>query len=155
MLRPDDVIHLAELHPQENAALLDVMLDFPALVHKVDGFSMALSRTPPEPRRGLMLIDPSYEIKADYDALPHFLYKQHRKWNVGILMLWYPLLTSGLHVPMAELLDRCNFPGAVHHQVNFPAARPGHGMVGSGLFVVNAPWGLEAALKLVAKSISP
>ena len=153
MMRPGDAGHVAELHPQEYDALSEVVTPYALIAHKRDGFELALSLTPPEPRRGLMLIDPSYEVKTDYEALPHFLYKQHRKWNVGVLMLWYPILTSGVHDEMAKVLDACNFPGAVHHQVRFPAARKGHGMVGSGLFVVNAPYGLDAELAAIAKRI--
>ena len=151
MLRPDDVIHLAELHPQESAALTQLMLYYSAQVSKEDGFAMALSRTPPEPRRGLMLIDPSFEVKADYEDLPDFLEQVHRKWNVGVLMLWYPLLKSRSHVDMTSALEACNFAGAVHHEVRFPPARAGHGMVGSGLFIVNAPYGLTEELNKIAQ----
>ena len=153
MLRPGDAGHLAVLHPAEFAALQEAMLPFPLAVHHRDGFELAMSLTPPEPRRGLMLIDPSYEVKDDYEALPHFLYKQHRKWNVGVLILWYPVLTSGLHEQMAKVLDACNFPGALHHQVKFPPARSGHGMVGSGLFIVNAPFGADKEAARIAKII--
>jgi 23S rRNA (adenine2030-N6)-methyltransferase len=146
LLRPFDPMTLAELHPAEVAALRDALPRRRAQVMQEDGFAMALSRTPPEPRRGLMLIDPSYEVKADYDRIPDVLAQLHRKWNVGVLMLWYPILASGLHAGMVQAL-RGAFPEALAHEVRFPPARPGHGMIGSGVFVVNPPWGLadEAA----------
>ena len=53
---------------------------------------MAMSRCPPDPRRGMLLVDPSFEIKSDYDDIPDFFRKIHRKWPVGILALWYPIL---------------------------------------------------------------
>ena len=62
-----------------------------------DGFELALALTPPTPRRGLMLIDPSYEVKADYEAIPRHMAAIHRKWNVGVLILWYPILRGGPH----------------------------------------------------------
>ncbi|WP_102223529.1 23S rRNA (adenine(2030)-N(6))-methyltransferase RlmJ [Acidimangrovimonas sediminis] len=142
-LRFEDNLTLAELHPQEHAALEATMSDFPARVIRQDGAEMALSLTPPEPRRGLMLVDPSYEVKDDYATLPKMLAQVHRKWNVGILMLWYPLLTSRAHLPMLAALKQA-FPGALRHEVGFPPARPGHGMTGSGMFVVNPPFGLDA-----------
>ena len=141
MLRPDDSIHLAELHPQEHAALQDVMVDYSAIAHKVDGLAMALGRTPPMPRRGLMLMDPSFEVKTDYDALPTLIQNVHKKWNVGILMLWYPILAKQPHLGMLRQLQAMNLPGAIRHEVSFPPARPGHGMTGSGLFIVNPPFG--------------
>jgi 23S rRNA (adenine2030-N6)-methyltransferase len=77
----------------------------------------------------------------------------HRKWNVGVLMLWYPILTSGAHGPMLARLEAA-FPGALRHEIRFPPARDGHRMVGSGLFVVNPPWGLDAALADLARALT-
>lgn len=149
LLRPDDRIHLAELHPAEHAALDLAMSPYPAKCHLRDGVDMAFALTPPTPRRGLMLIDPSYEIKADYDTLPRTIAKLARAWNVGIIALWYPILTSKLHVPMLTDLARAH-PDSLRHEVRFPPARPGHGMIGSGLFVINPPFGLEAEAKRLA-----
>ena len=142
-LRPEDRIELAELHPQEHAALAQAMAATPARVHRRDGFEMALSLCPPEPRRGLLLIDPSYEIKDDYARIPGQIAQLHRKWNVGVIALWYPILTGGSHAPMLAALEAQGLPGALRHEVRFPPVRPGHRMVGSGLFVLNAPWGLD------------
>ncbi len=142
ILRPDDHIHLAELHPQEFLALADAMLPFAAIAYKQDGLAMALSRTPPTPRRGLMLIDPSYEVKADYEALPPLIAAVHRKWNVGTIILWYPILPTAPHKPMLAALEEA-FPDGLRHEVSFGPARDGHRMSGSGLFIVNPPWGTE------------
>ncbi len=143
LLRPMDSLHLAELHPQEAQALRLAMRGTGAKVHVQDGFEMAQSLAPPEPRRGLLLIDPSYEIKSDYTRIPGIIAKLHRKWNVGVIALWYPILTDGTHKPMLRALDAQDLPATVRHEVQFPAARQGHRMVGSGLFVVNAPFGFE------------
>lgn len=150
-LRPGDTMQLAELHPREHAALVEAMEPFTGMVHREDGFAMALARTPPDPKRGLLLCDPSYEVKADYAAIPKFLQAVHRRWNVGVLMLWYPVLASGAQRPMRAALEAARFPGALCHEVAFPPAREGHGMIGSGMFVINAPWGLaEEAERLSA-----
>ncbi len=142
LLRPDDAMHLAELHPQEASALRDAMRPYPAHVHRRDGIEMAQSLCPPNPRRGLLLIDPSYEIKTDYATLPRTIDTLHRKWNVGVIALWYPILTHGAQGPMVAALRQAH-PKALVHEVRFPPARPGHGMVGSGMVILNAPWGTE------------
>lgn len=142
LLRPFDAMTLAELHPAEVAALRAALPHRPVQIVQEDGFAMALSRIPPDPRRGLMLIDPSYEVKSDYDRIPDLLAQLHRKWNVGVIILWYPVLASGLHTGMARTLATL-FPEALTHEVRFPPARPGHGMIGSGLFVINPPFGLS------------
>ncbi|PJI91230.1 23S rRNA (adenine2030-N6)-methyltransferase [Yoonia maricola] len=149
-LRPVDTIHLSELHPQEFAALENNMGPYGGIFRQKDGWEMAMSLCPPEPRRGLLLIDPSFEVKSDYDTIPGTIAKLHRKWGVGVIMLWYPILTDAPHAPMINALQAA-VPGAVTHEVRFPPARPGHHMVGSGLFAVNAPYGFtEEAARLTA-----
>ncbi len=143
MLRREDRLTLAELHPQEHAALQAIAGPFGATVLREDGLKMALARTPPTPRRGLMLIDPSYEVKEDYAALPRLIATIHAKWNVGTIALWYPILTSGAHRPMLVTLESASYPKILRHEVSFPPAREGHGMVGSGMFILNTPYGTE------------
>lgn len=138
-LRPDDALHLAELHPQEHAALAGAMAGR-ATLYRRDGFEMARAICPPTPRRGFMLIDPSYEVKADYDRIPGHIAAITRRWNVGIVVLWYPILSGDPHVPMVRALDG---PGTLRHEVRFPPARDGHRMTGSGLLVINPPFGLQ------------
>lgn len=149
-LRDQDTIHLAELHPQEIQHLRAAMNPWDTHIYPKDGFDLALALTPPTPRRGLMLIDPSYEVKADYDTIPKHIANINRKWNVGIVALWYPLLTGGAHGPMLKALT-AQFPEALRSEVRFPPVRDGHRMEGSGMFIVNPPYGLaEEAARIEA-----
>lgn len=144
LLRPQDSLHFAELHPGEHAALRQALPRGRAKVHLQDGFELALSLAPPTPRRGVLLIDPSYEVKSDYGRIPGIIANLHRKWNVGVIALWYPILKDGAHGAMLRALENQNLPGALRHEVRFPPAREGHRMIGSGMFVVNTPFGTEA-----------
>jgi 23S rRNA (adenine2030-N6)-methyltransferase len=141
LLRDTDALHLAELHPQEHAALTEI-LAHRATIHKTDGLDLALAITPPTPRRGLLLADPSWEVKTDYDHIPDVFAQLARKWNVGVLILWYPLLKDGPHARMVRSLER-QHPNHLTHEVAFPPVREGHRMEGSGLFLVNPPYGIE------------
>ncbi len=143
LLREDDVLHVAELHPQESRALYEAVGG--VHVHPRDGFDMAYSMCPPRPRRGLMLIDPSYEVKAEYQDIPRHILKIAKAWPVGVLMLWYPILVDQRHRGLVNAI-RGGLPDAIIHEVGFAPARDGHRMVGSGLVVVNAPWGLDDEL---------
>ncbi|MCC6000535.1 MAG: 23S rRNA (adenine(2030)-N(6))-methyltransferase RlmJ [Pararhodobacter sp.] len=146
LLRPGDRMDLIERHPAEVAALRPAVTPFGARVHAGDGYEIALSLTPPTPRRGLILIDPSYELPAEYLQMPRFIATLARKWNVGVIVLWYPILAQPRHQAMLDALTDAH-PQALRHEVGFPPARPGHGMQGSGVFVLNPPYGLaqEAA----------
>jgi 23S rRNA (adenine2030-N6)-methyltransferase len=149
LLRPADPMHLCELHPQEFAALRAAMPRGRARLWQAEGMAQAIALTPPSPRRGLVLIDPSWEIKADYDSIPDRIAAIHRRWPVGVVMLWYPLLASAPHAPMLAAL-RAAHPAAFVHEQRFPPVRPGHRMEGSGLFVLNPPFGIETAARGVA-----
>ncbi|TNE64639.1 MAG: 23S rRNA (adenine(2030)-N(6))-methyltransferase RlmJ [Rhodobacteraceae bacterium] len=142
LLRDIDKIHLAELHPGEFDHLKAAMRGTGAHLVREDGFAFAQSLCPPAPRRGMILIDPPYEIKSDYATIPGFIAKLHRKWNVGVIALWYPILTTGAHSGMIRSLETAGLPGFFRHEVRFPPAREGHGMIGSGMVFVNVPWGL-------------
>lgn len=150
LLRQTDPLFLSELHPQEFAALQDAMAPHRAICQNRDGWEMALSQCPPDPRRGLLLIDPSFEVKSDYQTIPTTIAQIHRKWAVGVIALWYPLLTGSPHRPMIGALQSA-FPDALTHEVAFPPARDGHRMSGSGMFVLNPPYGLDAECTWLSK----
>ncbi|MGL5008551.1 MAG: 23S rRNA (adenine(2030)-N(6))-methyltransferase RlmJ, partial [Paracoccaceae bacterium] len=73
-----------------------------------------------------------------------------RKWNVGIIMLWYPILTDRPHLPMLNALTEAH-PTALRHEVRFPPVRDGHRMAGSGMFIINPPYGIEAATEFLTQ----
>ncbi len=143
LLRPQDSLHFAELHPQEYVALSQAVPGGNVKTYKQDGYDLAQSLLPPTPRRGMLLIDPSYEVKTEYDRLPGIIAKLHRKWNVGVIALWYPILRDSRQQQMVDALVRQNLTKAMRHEVTFPAARKDHRMIGSGMFVINAPFGLS------------
>lgn len=146
-LRPADRAHLAELHPAEHAALAEVA--GPARIYPQDGFAAANALIPPTPRRGMLLVDPSYEVKADYDRIPAWIERMAHKWNVGVIALWYPILADNRHLGMVATLSVAH-PQALRSDVRFPPARSGHGMIGSGMFVINPPYGLEDEARRLA-----
>lgn len=148
-LREMDTIHLCELHPQEVAALRANLRPWGAHIHPSEGMQTALALCPPTPRRGIMLIDPSWEVKSDYETIPATIGHLARKWNVGTIALWYPLLTGGPHGPMLADLTAAH-PGAYRHEVRFPPVREGHRMEGSGMFIINPPYGIEEEGKRIS-----
>ncbi len=148
LLRAGDRMALAELHPREYPALWQVMQGYAAQVTQADGFAMARALCPPTPRRGVLMIDPSYEVKSDYATLPAFLTLIRRKWNVGVQMLWYPVLDAGLHIDMLASI-RADHPDAQVFEQPFPPIRDGHKMRGTGLVVINAPYGMAEQAAVV------
>lgn len=153
LLRSGDALHLMERHPAEHQALKRLMGGAGAHIHFRDGYEGVLALSPPTPRRGLVLIDPSYEVKDEYAAVAKFIPALHRKWPEAVVLLWYPVLAEGRHRAMVETLSAAGLPDTEVHELIFaaPAAPPAtgrQGMLGSGLFIVNQPYGF--ALKSVA-----
>ena len=153
LLRPEDQIHLMELHPQEHAALRRAVRGDNVHVHKRDGFEGVLALSPPTPRRGLVLIDPSYEVKTEYRATADFVQVLHRKWPEATILVWYPVLEQAFGFELTAPLLKAGLPDLLHLEIAFPPLKDSHGMVGSGLILINTPYGVEEALHAVGKLI--
>jgi 23S rRNA (adenine2030-N6)-methyltransferase len=141
LLRSQDRMVLMELHPAEHGALKAALADPAVTVHRRDGFEGALALAPFAPRRGLVLVDPSYEIKSEYEAAATFVRQLVAKWTEAAVLLWYPLLAAGRHRDLRAGL--ASLPHSVD-EVRFDPT-PERGMTGSGLVMINAPYGAAAA----------
>lgn len=156
--RPGDKFHLMELHPGE-IKHLHAAFNSPAIsIQKKDGMAALLALAPPEPRRGLVFIDPSYEIKSEYDTLPGAISKLMKKWPVAVPCLWYPLLPSQSHKSMIRSLTELNLPKSGIFEVEFcPPPPRGNGwksLYGSGLFIANIPHGFEQRMEEIEKRLT-
>jgi 23S rRNA (adenine2030-N6)-methyltransferase len=141
-LRPGDVMHLFELHPQAVSELRRHLKGPGVHIHHRDGYEGALAIAPPTPRRGLVLVDPSYEVKTEYQAAADFVLALAGKWPQACIALWYPLLPAGLHEPMLARLAG-ESPAFADYRTQWAEPGPERGMYGSGLAVLNPPWGLR------------
>ncbi|MCL5777421.1 23S rRNA (adenine(2030)-N(6))-methyltransferase RlmJ [Limibaculum sp. FT325] len=146
LTRPQDRLILCELHPAENAALREAMAGEGVAIHRRDGHEGLPALAPPRPRRGLALIDPSYEVKDEYARSAETALALLRRWPEGIVMVWYPILPAGRHVELTGPVEAARLPGFLRHEVGF-TARPERGMTGSGLLFANLPFGAADALR--------
>ena len=80
LLRPADRLVLMELHRAEHAALVAALGGTGVEIHRRDGFEGVLALAPLKPRRGLVLVDPSYEVKAEYEVTAAFVRRLVAKW---------------------------------------------------------------------------
>ncbi|TVQ55222.1 MAG: 23S rRNA (adenine(2030)-N(6))-methyltransferase RlmJ [Rhodobacteraceae bacterium] len=145
LLRPGDRMALMELHPAEHAGLAAAMKGEGVAVHKRDGAEGLRALTPPDPRRGLALIDPSYEVKTEYVDTAMLALEISVRWPEGVVMVWYPLLPAGRHEALVGPVEAVEPKGLIRDEVIF-ADPPPRGMFGSGLLLLNAPYGAAEAL---------
>jgi len=115
LLRPQDELFLMELHPGEIKHLQGLRkINGPKTnIHHRDGYEGVLAVAPPKNRRGLVLIDPSYEVKSEYNQVAEFCIKLHKKWPESIIMIWYPILNQGYHESMKDNLN-LSFDNTLH-----------------------------------------
>ena len=153
LLRPQDRLRLYELHPTDHRILEAFVGSRPnTQVTQGDGFAAIRGELPPPAsRRGVLLVDPSYEIKSDYAKVVGTLREALTRFADGVVMIWYPQLTTVDSVRLPERLqsaaDALAKKGWLHVRltVQQPDAR-GFGLIGSGVFVANPPHVLHAAL---------
>ena len=150
--REVDQLVLMELHPAEIVRLRATMGGPRIHVHHRDGYEGLLSLCPPTPRRGLAMIDPSYETDDDWRRAPETLLAVGRRWPVGILTLWYPLIGRRADEirAMKETIAASGIPGILCAELrggdSGGQSGEGFGLEGSGMMVINPPWKLEEDL---------
>ena len=150
LLRPQDRLRCFELHSSDSRAL---QAHFAAAGRQVaviagDGINGMKALLPPPSRRGLVLIDPSYEVKTDYRTVRSAIRDALERFATGTYAVWYPELQRRDAQELPRELRRMA-PGDwldVSLTVQTPAA-DGFGMHGSGVFVFNPPWKLETSLR--------
>ncbi len=147
-LREQDRLRLFELHSKDARLLAENFANAgkQVVVSPTDGFAGLKALLPPPPRRGLVLIDPSYEEKQDYERVVKALKEGLSRFSGGTYALWYPQLTRLEAHELPQRLKR--LPAKWLHvalRVREPA-KDGFGMHGSGMFVINPPWTLHDTL---------
>jgi len=149
LLRPQDRAVCCELHPTDHQLLVERFAgDKQVHVRKEDGFSALKSLLPPPTRRGLVFIDPSYELGQDYALVIKTLVQAHKRFPTGCYAVWYPLLEreEALELP-GNLRSACDAPWLdveLRIRGNLPGER---GMSGSSLFILNPPYTLEDGMR--------
>lgn len=143
MLRGQDRMILMEMHPAEFPQLSDCFrVDRRVFVQNRDGYEGLNAQVPPREKRGAVLIDPSYEIKREYNEVVEVVAKAHAKWPGGIYVVWYPLLPDAHHHSLARRFERSGLRKILCCELRV-RENSGHGMYGSGVLVINPPWPLR------------
>ncbi|WP_024325961.1 23S rRNA (adenine(2030)-N(6))-methyltransferase RlmJ [Thioalkalivibrio sp. AKL19] len=147
-LRERDRLVACELHPEAYERLQARLGgDARCHVHKRDAREAARALFPPEPRRGLALLDPSYERKAEYREVAGMVATIRRRWNTGIILVWYPILAGRPdHAMREQLRAELDDPWLVSELRIAPDPERHFGLAGSGMLVLRPPWQLEARL---------
>ncbi len=147
LLRPQDRLELFELHPGDFAQL---QAHFRATrrirLHAQDGFRGCIGLLPPIERRGLLLLDPAYEVKGDYQEVINCLSQAHRRFETGVIVVWYPVVERQRIDRMQRALKATGIRDVQQYELGVRAEEQ-PGMGACGLLVVNPPWTLFATMQ--------
>lgn len=171
MTREGDDIILMELHPQEIEKLKENM-SLPVLcgekkieniaIHHRNSYEGIIALTPPTHKRGLLLLDPSYEESADYENIEKIALLMKKRWNVGIVAIWYPLLAhrkaeiASLKAAAAASAQEGSDKGVLCAEllVQDESDESLPRLYGSGMIVINPPWKLKEQLSEILPFIA-
>jgi 23S rRNA (adenine2030-N6)-methyltransferase len=156
LLRPTDRMWLFELHPREQELLRATFSDAgkQVKIEGRDGFAGLKGLLPPPTRRALVLIDPPYEEKRDYERVVHLLSAALKRFAVGTYALWYPQLQRPDAQALPGRLKSLGVASWLHVSLTVQSpSTDGFGMHGSGLFIINPPYTLPATLQNVLPTL--
>ena len=149
LLRPGDQHRLFEIHPTELRILAAYLVDAPgAEVIDRDGFDALKGQLPPPTRRGVILMDPSYEGRADYGRVIASLREALERFAEGVYIVWYPQVSKLEAAQLPKRLISLAPKGWLHASLTVQESNePGFGLNGSGVVVINPPHTLRAQLQ--------
>ncbi|MGR9043796.1 MAG: 23S rRNA (adenine(2030)-N(6))-methyltransferase RlmJ [Gammaproteobacteria bacterium] len=141
LIRPQDRMQLSELHGSDFALLNNLYKnDGKVSVLQEDGLKSLIKKLPPIQKRALVLIDPSYEIKADYARVVDTLTQAYRRFATGVYCLWYPVIEREAVENLMAALAATGIRRQLRIEHCVAPDSPGLGMTGSGLLLINPPW---------------
>ena len=155
LLRPQDRLTACELEPKAHKQLIDALRrDRQARLVELDGWVALPAFVPPNERRGLVLIDPSYEQKNEFERLATGFAEAFAKWPNGSYLLWYPVksrrVTEELAHQVAQAVGCARPPGkCLRLEFSVAPDGPGAARTSAGLLAVNPPWTLMGELKTI------
>ncbi len=153
-LRAGDRGVFVELHPVDAETLRErYNRDTRTKVVHLDGWTALNAMIPPPERRGLVLIDPPYEVPGEIERLGERLARAVRKWPTGMFLAWYPIKDAAAVERMVAALDRTLERPALRLDLMIDPPDPTR-LTGTGLVVVNPPWRLAAEAGLFLPALA-
>lgn len=155
LMRQDDKLIANELHPKDRKALAACFADDRRVtVTERDALTIIKAQLPPPERRGLILIDPPYELKNETEQALKMLREGLKRFASGTFMLWYPLKADDVAERIKQGAAALGVPGILMCELRVREAFKGGGLAGSGLVIVNPPHVLYGELQMLMPALA-
>ena len=150
LMRKQDRLTLTELHPADFKTLAERFAgDHQVKTIHLDGWLAMGSFLPPKEKRGLVLIDPAFEVTDEFSRMTDAVVKAYRKWPGGTYALWYPMKDVRAIRRMHGDFDEAGLRDVLSLDLNVGKSGPDTRMLGSGMTLINAPFTLAEEMRLV------
>lgn len=150
MLRPQDRLVACELHPEDASELKRQLFPYKqAQTHHRDGYEALGAFLPPTEKRGLVLIDPPFEVVDEFERLTKAITSAHARWPQGIYLLWYPIKDRPAIWRFHESLVATGIPKILAAEFIYRPETDHESLNGSGLILINPPWKVDEKLKSI------
>lgn len=148
LMRPIDRLFATELHPADYETLAALF----AGVRRVktvllDGYQALAAFVPPRERRALVLVDPPFEERNEFERMAEGLAAAHRRFATGIYLVWYPIKERAAIRAFHEAVQASGIRRVLRAEVTVARERDGERLSGCGLIVVNPPYTLSESLE--------
>ena len=149
-IREQDRMVLTELHPSDFPLLLQEFRgDRQVKIYKEDAFARLKACLPPKERRGVVLIDPPYELKHEYMDVVKAIKESYKRWATGTYAIWYPVVYRENIDKMLGGLEQLGIRKILQIELGVEPDTDERGMTASGMIVINPPWKLESQMKAI------
>lgn len=150
MLREQDRLMALDLHPEDAEALRQNFAgDIQTRVTHLDGWAAMGTHLPPKEKRGLVLVDPPFEEKGEFNRMAQSLEKAHKRWPGGIYAFWYPIKEPDEVEAYVKALKKSGIPKILRLELTIrPPSTPPR-LHGTGMVVVNPPFVLEEEMRIL------
>jgi 23S rRNA (adenine2030-N6)-methyltransferase len=146
-LRPQDRALFVELMPAEaRAAEREIESLGRTRTEIGDGYAALKAFLPPQERRGLVLIDPPYESLDELKLMLQAFTEAYGRWPSGIFMMWYPIRSAAQRSMVHARFEAVGVPKMLFADLAIHPDDAGVGLAGSGLMIVNPPYGADEFL---------
>ncbi|HTE15039.1 MAG TPA: 23S rRNA (adenine(2030)-N(6))-methyltransferase RlmJ [Burkholderiales bacterium] len=151
MIRPIDRIALTELNKTDCAALQALFArDRRVNVQLMDGYQALKAHLPPKERRGLVLIDSSFDRAREFARLAAALQDAHERWATGTYAIWYPMMGAGVIRGFERAIEATGVRKVLQFEMSI-LPEDASTMLGSGMIIVNPPWKFDTEMRTLLR----
>ncbi|QAY94614.1 23S rRNA (adenine(2030)-N(6))-methyltransferase RlmJ [Methylovirgula ligni] len=154
LTRPQDRMIFCDVHPEVIPALKARLgRDARVKIVEIDGYMALNAFVPPRERRGLVLVDPPFESKSEFEALKAALLLAVARWPTGTFAIWFPIKDPSAVAHFVSALEmelpRQGVKNVLYLRLGVAPPRPDAPLAASGLIILNPPFTLDVEARLI------